>query len=553
MSTVNPAAIATHLRRVLGYKDIDWLREQVYGDVRRNIIWALERLCFARESYHDGVFMMARLAVAENEEIGNNATAQLVQLFHIYLAGTEVNLKDRLATLQGLIDERETYIPLTIRCFEAALQNGGFVRIGGAEKFGFENRKDYTPNTWDEIFEYWYGCRDLLLEWINKNPEIVNLLAEMAERKVYNWARTVRKEVFVPLLEKIAELKNYAWDTGYEALFQMVHTFGIDAKSLGIAGLMEKMRNQSFKMQLNEARYIQHGQYRLKDKEQIELSEKLYAPLAAEFIDKEIYANTEEVKALLEDNKYIPIEFVKRLVTTATDEQLGILFDTIFNVLATMPQDFYSPFFGNLSSCAKEKKPLLSFLKRLRDDGHEYLYVSLMASTEDDKISHFYQLFSEQESGVLTIDYLATYLQYFRSNSSEHYLLILKALRDCFPDRPNDLIAYVISERFMMRKDDLDETVNIVKEAMLKFQINSNMGHLLYDYSRLLVETLQLWHDAEFAKQVNRKFIDLYNTQMVHLNTEGVFTELLKDYFDDVWPEFVNAFWEQILSCSISK
>ena len=47
----------------------------------------------------------------------------------------------------------------------------------------------------------------MLLEWINKNPEIVNLLAEMAERKVYNWARTVRKEVFVPLLEKIAELK----------------------------------------------------------------------------------------------------------------------------------------------------------------------------------------------------------------------------------------------------------------------------------------------------------------------------------------------------------
>lgn len=53
--------------------------------------------------------MMARLAVAENEEIGNNATAQLVQLFHIYLAGTEVNLKDRLATLQGLIDERDLY------------------------------------------------------------------------------------------------------------------------------------------------------------------------------------------------------------------------------------------------------------------------------------------------------------------------------------------------------------------------------------------------------------------------------------------------------------
>lgn len=542
MSTVNPAAIAVNLKSVLGHKDVAWLVERIDGDVRRNMVWALERLCFAQESYHDGVFMMARLAVAENEKIGNNATAQLVQLFHICLAGTEVNLEERLVTLKGLIDEGEAYIPLTIRCFEAALRNGGFVRVGGAEKFGFENKKDYTPNTWEEIFEYWYGCRDLLLEWMDKNPKIIDLLVAMAERNVYNWARTGRKEVFVPLLEKLAERKNYNWDTGYEALYQMVHTFGVDVKALGIAELMKKMRSQSFKTQLNEARYTQYGQYQLGDKEQIELSEKLYAPLVAEFIDKEIYANTEEVKVLLKDNEYIPIEFIKRLVTTASDEQLGMLFNTVFNVLATMPKDFYSPFLGNLSSYAKDRKPLLPFLERLRDNGREGLYVSLMAGTEDDEISHFHQLFSEQESKVLTMDYLPAYLQYFRSNSPERYLLILKVLRDCFPDRPNDLIAYVNTERIMMRKDDQPETIDIVKEAMLKFQINDDTEHLLYDYSRLLVETLQLWHDAEFAKQVNRKFINIYNTKMVHLNTKGVFTELLQDYFDDVWPEFVKAF-----------
>ena len=36
--------------------------------------------------------------------------------------------------------------------------------------------------------------------------------------------------------------------------------------------------------------------------------------------------------------------------------------------------------------------------------------------------------------------------------------------------------------------------------------------------------------------------LSVYNSQMVHLSTEGIFTELLKDYFDDVWPEFVKAF-----------
>lgn len=542
MSTVNPAAIAANLKRVLEHKDIAWLTERVSGDVRRNMVWALERLCFARESYHDGVFMMARLSVAENEDISNNATGQLIQLFHIGLAGTEVNLRERQETLKELTNAGEEYIPLVIRCFEAALQNRGFVRVRGAEKFGFENRKDYTVTTWDEIFEYWNGCRGLLLEWVNRKPELADLLAGMVERNVYNWARGGQKDVLVPLLKEIAEIKNYDWNTGYEALSQMVYSFGIDGKALGIAELMEKMRSKSFKTQLNEARYKLHGQYDLGDKEQIVLSQKLFAPLAIEFIDKQIYTNAEEVKALLEDNEYIPIDFVKPLATTASDEQLGILFDTIFGVLTTKPEGFYSPFLGNLSSYSKDRKPLLLFLTRLRDNGQEFLYVSLMAGTEDNKLSHFHQLFSEQESQVLTIDYLTLYLRFFRSNGTEQYLLMLKALRDCFPDRPNDLIAYVNTERFMMRKDDQPETVDIVKDAMLKFQINGDTEHLLYDYSRLLVETLQLWHDSKFAKQVNRKFIDVYNTQMVHLNTKGVFTELLQDYFDDVWSEFVKAF-----------
>ena len=542
MSTVNPAAMATNLKRVLGSKDIAWLREKFVGDGRRNVVWALERLCFAHESYHDGVLMMARLALAENEEVGNNATGQLIQLFHISLAGTEVNLEERLDTLKEFVNEGEEYMPLVIRCFEAALRNNGFMRVGGAEKFGFENRKDYMPKTWSEIFEYWYGCRDLLLEWMNKKPELTELLAGMVENNVYHWAHGGQKEVLVPLLEKIAEIKKYHWDKGYEALSQAVYSFGIDKEFLGVTELMEKMRTGSFKSQLNEARYKLHGQYHLGNKEQIELSEKLFTPLAAEFLDKKIYANIEEVKALLEDNEYIPIDFVRPLVATASDEQLGILFDTIFKALTTKSSDFYSSFLGNLSSYSKNRKPLLLFLKRLRENGNEFLYVSLMAGTEDSTLGHFHQLFSEQENQVLTIDFLPLYLRFFWPDGAEQYLLMLKTLRDCFPDRPNDLIAYVETKRFTMRKDEHPEAVAIVKEALLKYQINGDTGHMLHNYSRILVETLQLWHDPEFAKQVNRKFIGVYNTQMVHLNTEGVFTELLKDYFKEVWPEFVKAF-----------
>lgn len=541
MCTVNPAAIAANLRRVLGCKDIKWLKEHFDGDGRRNVVWALERLCFAHESYSDAVVMMARLAIAENEDIGNNATGQLIQLFHIALAGTEVNLKVRLQTLKDLIAEGDNNIPIVVRCFDAALRNGGFSKMGGAEKFGFENRKDYTPS-WSEVYEYWYGCRDLLLDWMDKEPEVSEQLAGLVEENVYHWARGGQNKVLVPLMEKIARIKDFHWDGGYDALAKTVYTFGVDGNALGVSELMEKLKGGSFKMKLNEARYILHGKYHLGDKEQMKLSETMFVPLSEEFLGQCVYLDKNEVNALLEDDEYIPFDFVKHLATQSTDEQLGALLDTIFGLINTKPLSYYSPFLGNLSSYSKERKPLMDFLARLRVSGRESLYVSLMAGTENDKLGHFFQLLNEQSNGVLKEDFLTIYLRFFRTYSDDLYLLILKALKENYPDRPNDLIAYVETERFMMRKDDNPEAVAIVKEAMLNFVINGDTGRMLNEYSRLLIETLQQWHDVDFAKQVSKKFIEAYNTQMVHLSTEGVFTELLKDYFDDVWPDFVKAF-----------
>ena len=545
MCTVNPAAIASSLRRVLGNKDISWLRENFNGDSRRNVVWALERLCFAAESYNDGVMMMARLSAAENEDIGNNATGQLVQLFHIGLAGTEVDLQARLKTLKILIHESveyEEYIPLLVRCFDAALRNRGFTKMCGAEKFGFENRKDYTPETWDEIYEYWHGCTDILLEWMEEKPVVAELLACMVEENVYHWARGGQTNVLVPLMEKIAEIKEYRWDSGYEALAKTVYTFGIDANKLGVNKLMEKLKNSSFKTKLNEASYILHGKYHLDNIEQFKLSESLFVPLVDEFLEKKVFLSADEVAELMDDKENIPVAFVKHLAIKATDEQLRYLFDSIASVIKTKPEEYYSQFLGNLSFYTKDRMPLKAFLDNMRDGGREQLYVSLMAGTDDDELTRFHQLIGEQKEGVLNLDILPIYLRFFRSYGDVRYLLMLKALRDNFPDRPNELVEYVGTERFMMRKNEHPEAIAILKEALLKYVIDGDSGRMLYEYSQILVEALQQWHDTEFAKHVNKKMIAVYNSQMVHLSTEGIFTELLKDYFDDVWPEFVKAF-----------
>lgn len=541
MSTVNPAVIAKCLRNVLGYKDINWLREHFDGDVRRHVVWALERLCFAHESYHDGVYMMARLAVAENENtISNNATGQLIQLFHYALAGTEVDLKVRLQTLKDLVNESDEYIPILVRCFDAALQNRSFFRMRGAEKFGFENRKDYAPETWDEVYNYWHGCRDILLEWMDKKPVVVEKVAEIVEGNVYHLARGGQKDVLVPLLEKIAEKKDYRWDKGYEALAQIVYSYGIDGNELGITDLMEKLNSGTFVTKLNDARYKYQRRNHLSDEENMDLSEVLFSPLAKDFWNDKIYLKTEDVETLLENTEYIPIDFVKYLVENASDEQLKCFFDVIIGVLKSKPEAFNSHLLRNISFYSKDRKPLMSFLDKIRECGMENIYISLMAGTEDDNLGHFEQLVSEQKN--LKLDFLPIYLQSFRSYGNERYLMMLKRLRENFPNRPNDLISFVLNERFMISKDDCPESVDIVKKALLEFNVEGENGRMLNDYTRILVKTLQYCHDEEFAKQVNSKFIKVYNTKIVHLNMKGIFTALLKDYAKEVLPDFINAF-----------
>lgn len=540
MSSVNPAAIASCIKRVLSQKDIEWLENKFNGDGRRNVVWALEKLCFAKESYHDAIMVLARLAVAENESIGNNAIGQLTQLFHIYLAGTEVDLHERFWALEQLINKENTFTPIVIKCFGAAFRNGDFMRMGGAEKFGYENKRDYMPNN-REVVEYWYGCRDLLLKWLDEHPEIAEALSEMIEERTFQWVRSGSKDIFIPLLDKVAAIKEYHWDKEYEALVKAFGTFNLDASVFGVEDIMKKLRNNSFITRIKEARYQLYGQYHLKEDDRIKLTSRLFEPLAEDFVQNGLFSNTEELKAILEDKEYIPIDFIRKVLSILDAHQLELLFSVLLKVIDGEAKDFYSPFLGNLCFESKENEFCKDFLHQLKKIGRESLYVSLMGCTENEELAHFKELYKEQQNGELKEDFLTTYLRFYRTYDNGQYLTMLKALRQYFPDRPNSLIAYVISERFMMKTDERPEVVAIIKKALLEYHLDCDHDRLLSDYTRILIETLQNWHDSDFAKKINKKMIEAYNTQMMHLSSEGIFTELLKEYLDDIWVDFISA------------
>jgi hypothetical protein len=180
---VNPQMTTETLWRVLGGKSHDELLD-IRDDVRRNLVWGLKNLCWWADTFSDAARMMLSLAAAENETWGNNATGELLGLFHVHLPGTEAGLTARLSVIREALasSNPETHI-LGIRALGGALETQSFSRASGPEAQGSRApRRDYYPKG-QEAREYWADCINLLVEEIIGSGQDVELArAELARR-----------------------------------------------------------------------------------------------------------------------------------------------------------------------------------------------------------------------------------------------------------------------------------------------------------------------------------------------------------------------------------
>ena len=221
MSSVNPGAVAECIYNVLINKDINWVKLNVVDNIRRNLVWTLEKLCFSKEGYYKASRILALFAAAENETWGNNATSQFVQLFHIMLPGTEATLQERLELLEYLINAGDAYKELAIRCFDSAFYYDYFIRDGSASHFGIKKRIDYTPKSNDEIINYWEKCRNLLILWLNKDDTIIKSAEEIITKNIYRWSNNGMLMRLFPIVQPE---QGIGADGGHEhfRLFQVI-------------------------------------------------------------------------------------------------------------------------------------------------------------------------------------------------------------------------------------------------------------------------------------------------------------------------------------------
>jgi len=162
---VNPKPVTDCLLRILTLPEVKAI--DIVNNVRRNLVWTLERLCWHEETFTKAANMLKILALSENEEWSNNSTGLFLQLFHIGLPGTKANLSQRQEIIDSMIDggaieEKK----LAVQAIKHAFQSGHFLRGGGVEAQGTKApERDYYP-TGKEVEEYWKRNLELLTNLI---------------------------------------------------------------------------------------------------------------------------------------------------------------------------------------------------------------------------------------------------------------------------------------------------------------------------------------------------------------------------------------------------
>ena len=138
----------------------------VDGDVRRNLVGALEKIAFNSTTFEDGARLLLRLAVRENESWDDNALGQFAALFPVFLGNTAASAQPRLAMLDEAADSDDPAQRLVaVDALTKGVETSHFSRFVGPETQGARPAlHPWRPETWGEARAYVDHCVEKLAE-----------------------------------------------------------------------------------------------------------------------------------------------------------------------------------------------------------------------------------------------------------------------------------------------------------------------------------------------------------------------------------------------------
>lgn len=535
ISTVNPVAVTNCLYDVVMPQSIDWTKN-IKGDVRRNYIWCLERLSMPETTFRKAALLLAKFSLAENESWANNATGQLLQLFHVALSGTETTLRQRLDVIEELRTLGDEYIPIVLKVIDSAFSYSHFSRNAGYEHIDGKVYTDFEPMGVD-ICEYWEGCIKILGELLQYRPDSVNQIADIIVSHVYDLSlRSGCYDYLEKLINMVVNARGNEWPEMHKQLLKLKR-YNQDRLSTErkakIDGWLKLFGAKDFLLTLDEVHatfYADNRELSFEDK--MAHAVEYFTPIAKRFRDEKLYSDSELVLRLL-DSQTNEIAFIRAISNVLTLQQVKELFDVIIKNIAGKAQDYQSSFLNILYFSLPESEAKRKFLQSIYDlkKYQQYIVLKTNSETSDLKVlKEVVDIINNKHISPKTS--LRQYLYRVNIDSSERMFGVCSYIRKNVGNSDDILLDYIVANEFSSFILE-GEMKTLTMELLLNYDYAKSTVDA-YNVNSLVTNILELGKEVDFAISYNKKLLrEIKDYDSFRVN-EHLYYTLLPKYQDSI-------------------
>lgn len=535
ISTVNPVAVTNCLYDVVMPQSIDWTKN-IKGDVRRNYIWCLERLSMPETTFRKAALLLAKFSLAENESWANNATGQLLQLFHVALSGTETTLRQRLDVIEELRTLGDEYIPIVLKVIDSAFSYSHFSRNAGYEHIDGKVYTDFEPMGVD-ICEYWEGCIKILGELLQYRPDSVNQIADIIVSHVYDLSlRSGCYDYLEKLINMVVNARGNEWPEMHKQLLKLKR-YNQDRLSTErkakIDGWLKLFGAKDFLLTLDEVHatfYADNRELSFEDK--MAHAVEYFTPIAKRFRDEKLYSDSELVLRLL-DSQTNEIAFIRAISNVLTLQQVKELFDVIIKNIAGKAQDYQSSFLNILYFSLSESEAKRKFLQSIYDlkKYQQYIVLKTNSETSDLKVlKEVVDIINNKHISPKTS--LRQYLYRVNIDSSERMFEVCSYIRKNVGNSEDILLDYIVANEFSSFILE-GEMKTLTMELLLNYDYAKSTVDA-YNVNSLVTNILESGKEVDFAISYNKKLLrEIKDYDSFRVN-EHLYYTLLPKYQDSI-------------------
>lgn len=216
---VNPESTSNALYSILS----NYSHEELLfidGNIRRNLVWGLEKLCFHEHVFEKSSWCMLLLASAENESWSNNAIGMFSQLFRVNLSGTQAKPNIRFDVLDRAIKINQLHIDkIVLEALKQAINTHGGTRTIGAEYQGTKAPlEEWQPEVWQEVYDFWQKAFDLMLVLFMRGEVQKEIVLSNLGHSIRGFMANGRIEMLDVAIKKIVAVNGRYWPAALESI-----------------------------------------------------------------------------------------------------------------------------------------------------------------------------------------------------------------------------------------------------------------------------------------------------------------------------------------------